>query len=269
MKRNTHFYSRKIHRYLGLILGVQFILWTAGGLYFSWSDMDQVHGDHHKKAAQLFYADLELISPSQVLNNIRHSKDMDSLISLQLIQISGKPVYQIVFTQQSVNSSHPHPRHIQLADAQTGALLPPLTKQEAVEQARLRYNGKANVEEVEYLTELNNHHEYRESPLPAYAITFDDASHTTVYVAAELGTVQKFRNNEWRLFDFLWMMHTMDYRTRDNFGNMLLRIFSMLGLVTIFSGFILYFFSSPTIRRFQRKTGFARLKPAISSENKP
>jgi hypothetical protein len=63
-------------------------------------------------------------------------------------------------------------------------------------------------------------------------------------VATELGTVQKFRNNKWRVFDFLWMMHTMDYEGRDNFGNILLKIFSIFGLITVLSGFLLFFISA-------------------------
>ena len=127
------------------------------------------------------------------------------------------------------------------ANAETGQLRGPLTKEEAVEVAQRRFNGEPKVKSVEYLTVTNSHHEYRENPLPAYAITFEHPSKTTVYVASELGTVQKFRNNKWRIFDFLWMMHTMDYEGRDNFGNILLRIFSVFGLLTVLSGFILVF----------------------------
>jgi hypothetical protein len=75
------------------------------------------------------------------------------------------------------------------------------------------------------------------------AVTFDDARHTTVYVSTELGTVQKFRNRPWRQFDFLWMLHTMDYAGRDNITNWLLRAFSILGLATVASGFTLFFVS--------------------------
>jgi uncharacterized iron-regulated membrane protein len=265
--KKTQYYSRKIHRYLGLFLGVQFIFWTAGGLYFSWSDMDQVHGDHQKKMPSLIPVEQVLVSPSQVLDNIRRTKEADSLISLQIIQLAGRPVYQIIFTTQDTRQpGHAHTRNVQLADARTGILLPALSEQEAIELAQARYNGGATVRQVEYLTETNNHHEYRENPLPAYAVTFNDASHTTVYVATELGTVQKFRNSQWRIFDFLWMLHTMDYQSRDNFGNLLLKIFSVLGLLTIFSGFLLYFASSPTIRRWQRRARNARPKPMLSPD---
>ena len=37
---------RKAHRYLGLFLGVQFILWTISGLYFSWTNIDEIRGEH-------------------------------------------------------------------------------------------------------------------------------------------------------------------------------------------------------------------------------
>ena len=63
---------------------------------------------------------------------------------------------------------------------------------------------------------------------------------TTVYVSAELGTVQTYRNNQWRVFDFLWMLHVMDYQNRDNINNWLLRLFSVIGLITIASGFLLF-----------------------------
>ena len=105
------------------------------------------------------------------------------------------------------------------------------------------FSDEAKVKSVEYLTTTNGHHEYRKEPLPAYAITFDHPSNTTVYVSTQLGTVQKFRNNKWRVFDVLWMLHTMDYQTRDHFGNWILRTFSVLGLVTVFSGFWLFWLS--------------------------
>lgn len=109
--------------------------------------------------------------------------------------------------------------------------------------AKSGYSGKGTVISVESLTETNGHHEYREAPLPAVAVTFDDPRGTTVYVATELGTVQKHRNRPWRRFDFLWMLHTMDYTGRDNITNWLLRIFSVFGLATVTSGFVLFFIS--------------------------
>lgn len=238
--------NRKIHRYLGLIIGIQFLCWTLGGLYFAYSDLDEIHGDHQRKHVLMKNYD-SLISPSSALATIRNVYTIDSLESLQLIELLGKPVYQIVYHHQHMG----HMQMVQLADARTGELLPPLTREQGIAVATQHFNIPAQVTKVEYLENTTDHHEYREKPLPAWAVTFNHPSNTTVYVSATLGTVQSFRNNKWRVFDFLWMLHTMDYQTRDNFGNILLRVFSILGLGTVLSGFVLFF---STLKKKRRST---------------
>ena len=248
MRKKWHLRIRRIHRYLGIILGIQFLMWTIGGLYFSWSNIDEIHGDFQKKEVPLLSSQFDLVSPKLVIENIRKIKRVDSLVDIRLVQILGTPFYQVIFISAE-NPLGKHHQTIQLADAITGALRNPLTKDEAVQVASQRFNGEPKVKSVEYLTSTNTHHEYRGSPLPAYAITFNHASNTVVYVASELGTVQKFRNSKWRIFDFLYMMHTMDYQSRDNFNNLLLRIFSLFGLVTVMSGFILFWASSKWFKK--------------------
>jgi uncharacterized iron-regulated membrane protein len=256
MAKSPHYYIRKSHRYLGVLLGIQFLLWTIGGLYFSWSNMDEVHGDFQKKHPPLLSSDVQLVSPSAVLDSIKAIHRIDSIVSIQLIDILGKPFYQVrcvtALKKPSVNPNEKHDAvHAMnhLADATTGTLREPLTKDEAVAVAAQHFNGTPEVLAIEYLTTTDKHHEYREQPLPAYAITFKHPNNTTVYVASELGIVQKFRNKPWRIFDFLWMLHTMDYEGRDNFGNLLLRIFSIFGLITVLSGFVLFFISSKFLRK--------------------
>ena len=249
MKRNWHFRIRKLHRYLGLVLGIQFLLWTTGGLYFSWSNMDEIHGDHHRHPAPALTTNM-LVSPTVVTEQLRGKHPELVVSSLQLIDLLGQAVYQVVYQEKAGNES---PKRVQLALATTGQWRTPLCESEAVALDKSRFSGIAAVEKVTYITSTNAHHEYRESPLPAYAIYFNHPSQTTVYVAAELGTVGKFRNEKWRVFDFLWMLHTMDYSTRDNFSNLLLRAFSVLGLVTILSGFTLFYVSSPSVRKARKK----------------
>lgn len=246
MAKNKHYYIRKTHRWLGVILGLQFMLWTMGGLYFSWSNMDEIHGDLLKKNTPLLPSTIKLVSPTGILDSIKRIHSIDSVVSIQLIEILGKPFYQIrcisAIHGQSL-AQHDLKTMNHLANAETGLLRSPLTEEEAIQVAKMKFIGDVGVKKVEYLSRTNGHHEYRENELPVYAITFEHPSKTTVYVASELGTIQKFRNDKWRIFDFLWMMHTMDYESRDNFGNLLLRLFSILGLATVLSGFVLFFIS--------------------------
>ncbi|GHA72995.1 PepSY domain-containing protein [Pontibacter akesuensis] len=254
MIKSKHYLIRKSHRYLGLFTGMQFIFWTLGGLYFSWSDIDEIHGDYQKKAPANFSAAMPLASPAAVLAQLPQA---DSVKSIKLVEVLGEPLYQVVYYRHKM-------AHTQLAEADSGQLRMPLTEQEAIKMALDRFAEPVQVAQVELLTEgkVGRHHEYRESPLPAYAVTMQHPTNTTVYVAAERGEVISFRNNKWRLFDFLWMLHTMDYEGRDNFGNVLLRLFSVVGLVTVLSGFALYFVS---FRGGRRRKKAAASRPKVAS----
>lgn len=247
--RTVHRTIRRWHRYLGVLLGIQFLFWTLGGLYFSWTDIDEIHGDFQRKPVPRLTGAVHLVSPDSVLGRLNHQ--IDSLQSLQLTTILQRPFWSIAY--YSGNS-----RHTVLADAQTGVARAAIDKEEAVAIARESFNGDGALQSVAYLTTTGSHHEYRGKPLPAWAVTFSRPENTTVYVSADYGKVESFRTNKWRVFDFLWMMHTMDYQQRDNFNNWLLRAFSLFGLATIFSGFALFWVS-----RKKKKGGVAGSGKAV------
>lgn len=236
MKKPSIYHYRKIHRYLGLIIGIQFIFWTLGGLFFAWSDIDQIHGDPNRKSEPLISKFDNWTNPSDVFQNISLDTPIDSLISFNTINFLEHPYYQIRF----ISSTE---QRIALVDVNTGVVRSPLNKKEAEDVAISGFTPKSEILSTTYLTSnmVGKHHEYRGQPLPAFAIKFLHKSGSTVYVSTEFGTITTLRNSNWRIFDFMWMMHTMDYNSRDNFGNILLRAFSILGLITILSGFTLFF----------------------------
>ncbi|MDC6365402.1 PepSY domain-containing protein [Muricauda sp. AC10] len=240
-KRQFIQFNRKWHRYLGVILGVQFFLWTLGGLYFSWTNIDEIRGDNLKKKQFLSSLPDSIVPPTQFLNLGDIPKG--GIQSIALTTILEKPVYRVTYTVEKS-------KKVKLFDAVSGKQKLPLTGQEAVQLAKESLTVKAAMEKVEFLTESGKHHEYRGRPLPVYAITFAKPANTTIYVSPEYGNVQTYRNNQWRAFDFLWMLHTMDYEGRDNFNNLLLRAFALFGLFTILSGFTLFVLTS---KRFSRK----------------
>lgn len=232
---------RKSHRYLGLVLGIQFLFWTVGGLYFSWTKIEEIRGENLRRKESL-------IDPAQFkasLADIIQSLQIDSLVKVDVASILGTPHYQLTILKDDK-------RQVLLANTRTGEIRNPINQTEAIQIASNAFLQPVTVKNVSYLTTALGHHEYWEKPLPAYAVTLNHPTNTTVYVSANLGTVQSFRNNQWRIFDFLWMLHVMDFKNRDNINNWLLRVFSAFGLVTIFSGFALYIVSSRSLNRRHR-----------------
>ncbi|WP_108246933.1 hypothetical protein [Muricauda brasiliensis] len=228
VKRTTAIKIRKAHRYLGIFLGIQFIMWTASGLYFSWTDIDEIHGDHFRNMDYEPTAFDGLIGFSEVGLPVKIS-------SLSLKEIAGKPYYWI-------NNKF-------LVDAKTGNPKEGISKEEALAVAEREMSSELKIKEVEILNETDRHHEYREKKLPAYVISYDSPENIKAYVSVANGSFQTVRHRDWRWFDFLWMTHTMDYEGRDDFNTTVLRAFSLLGLITVLSGFLLWFTSSPTMRK--------------------
>ena len=80
--------------------------------------------------------------------------------------------------------------------------------------------------------------EYR-GALPAWRVDFDDGANRALYVAADTGAVTARRSTLWRVYDFLWGLHIMDWRAHEDFNSWLLVIATALGLVIIVSGIVL------------------------------
>ncbi len=260
---------RQLHRYLGLFIGIQFVLWTVGGLYFSWTDIDAIHGDHWLKPNAPLTAEHPLVAPSVVVDHIRATEPVDSLAGLELLNVLGAPVYRLQYVTHGADGKSV--RKSQLAWARTGELRGPVGREEAVKVAQAGMAHEAPVRSVEQVTTENvgKHHEYREQPLPAWAITFEHPSSPTLYVPAEKGQVLRVRTQEWRAFDFLWMLHTMDYEGRDDFNNLLLRAVSVLGLLTIFSGFLHFLLTSRAFWSLVRPRAARSRREALPAAREP
>lgn len=242
--KGRSYYIRKAHRYLGVFIGIQFLLWTLGGLYFSWTVLDEIHGDHLRHELAMPDASQIKMSPQEVIAANQSEGDAPDLTKFRIVSVMGEPHYSIVYGKGDTARTI-------MAHTVTGKPRGPITEDEGTVIARGGMHERTDVEAVEYITKemMNGHHEYREKPLPAWAITFKHPESVTVYVGANDGQIHAVRTNAWRAFDFLWMLHTMDFSGRDNINNYVLRGFSILGILTVLSGFLLFFVSSKTIRR--------------------
>ena len=79
-----------------------------------------------------------------------------------------------------------------------------------------------------------------------------DAENTHVYVEANTGRITAVRNGTWRLYDFFWGLHIMDWKNHENFNTPWLLAFAIGGLILGIAGTILLFIRWPFRRR--RKT---------------
>ncbi|MEL6111252.1 MAG: PepSY-associated TM helix domain-containing protein [Pseudomonadota bacterium] len=210
----------QLHRWVGLLLGLQVMLWMLSGVIMTWIPFPLVKS---KPTTALVYpAELSVqvyASPGGILAQTPGATQ----ISLQTFQ--GKPVY----VTEGNNQDH-------LFDAISGKKISPLRKDQALAVANADYAGDAPVRHVRLMTKTPG--EFR-GKTPVWQVEFRDPNATRLYISPFTGEVLTRRNNYWRLFDFFWMLHIMDYEEREDFNNPLLRIAAGLGLVFALSGLIL------------------------------
>jgi uncharacterized iron-regulated membrane protein len=217
---------RQLHRWLGLLIAAQLLLWVIGGLVMSVLRLEEVKGEDRiaQRPVEPLAAE-GLLAPAQVVG--AHGAPVGSLV---LVMLDGRPVYRLKAGTESL-----------LVDARSGAHLSPLPREFAERLARADYAGPAAVAGVDWVDAPGI--EYRERALPLWRVRFADDRATAVYVSPATGEVVARRNDLWRLFDFVWMFHIMDYEGREDFNHPLLIATAASALLFLVTGLVMLVFS--------------------------
>jgi len=215
---------RTVHLWLSLLLSVQLLAWFGSGLVMSILPIDEVHGDHLRAPIPHINWQLATLSPAQL-------SVQSGMLSIR--QRGDMPVYQL----------HQGSK-IQFFSALDGNELSPLTEPELRTLAQAAYSGSGSLQHAQLIKELPL--EARGLPTPVWQVQFKDTDNTVFYLEPTLGQLLRVRSDNWRIFDFVWMLHIMDYDQRDNFNHALLIASSALALLFTLSGLVLLVF---TLRR--------------------
>jgi len=226
----------RIHKWLALIVGIQIVLWIAGGVVMSVLPLERVRGEHHMAEPEaLTLRPAELITPQDALDALDRT---GGALEVRLQAWQGRPVYNVYDANWSSV----------LVDAVTGERLTPVSRETAIEIAQADYAGDPDIAAVEYFEEPT--WEYRR-PGAAWRISFADGEGTRIYVSPNSGLVTARRNDNWRVFDFFWMLHIMDYKEREDFNHPLLISASIFALVTVLAGLLLLVLRMQRLMRAQ------------------
>lgn len=228
---------RKLHRWLALIVGIQLFIWTASGLYMTAMPLYMVHGKH-------------LISKveEQPIGNTQQFFSISSIsalhpdaISIELKNLANKPLYLVTTGTEKY-----------IYNALTGKLKQPVSEQKAQQIAKDRYTGQAEISSVIKIEDPAQAPEIGGRATPIWQVNFDDLVNTSIYVSTSVEKVETVRSDIWRVFDFFWMLHIMDYSERENFNNPLVIFMSTLGCFIGLSGILLFVSGWQKSKRFLR-----------------
>jgi len=208
---------RNIHKYLSFFISLQLLLWTVSGIYFSFNKIELVRGEQYRLPSS-FSLNLD-----QLKGNFENISNFDVVNRVD---------------QQILIISDPSGRKYLDSNGNPVSML-------TVEQAKLtvKENSILNPIDVFLIDQDRNGSEYRGRELPLYQVLSlnKDQKSINVYVNPYSGKIVAIRSLQWKIWDLMWGFHIMDWQTRDNINNFLLKVFSILALISSVSGVLLFF----------------------------
>lgn len=215
-------FFRKFHKWVGLIIGIQVLFWAAGGFVMTFFDIEEVRGEHTMAQQEPFTLNQPVVvTAQQAISQIDFEPE-----TITLKGLLGEPVWVAGNQEQQA-----------IIDATTGEKLSPLDESLARQVALADFTGDGELAELNLISEELG--EVRGKGLPIWQAQFNDSDNTRVYISPQNGEVVARRNDTWRVFDFFWMLHIMDYKNRTDFNHPLVVFAALLALFMTLSGLYL------------------------------
>ena len=206
---------RTFHKYLSLAISIQLLLWTVSGIYFAFNKIELIRGEQFFLNEDVSNLDLTEIKGTFNTKSINIVKRLDKWI----LRLEGET--QVYYR------------------ALNGEELMELNELEAIEIVRQK-TSLIPLKAVK-INSQSRGSEFRGRKLPLYKVSTESEDNINVYVGAMSGEIAAIRSDSWRTWDFMWGAHIIDYRDRDNIDNFLLKVLSILALISALSGIALFF----------------------------
>ncbi|WP_109354897.1 PepSY domain-containing protein [Sphingorhabdus sp. EL138] len=214
------------HVWLGWLIGVPIILWTASGLLMVSQPIETVRGNHLRSEQPA----LDPIIPVAPVLEGRKAKD------LTLQQNVQGPYWVISYADGGKRR----------ADPVTGKLLPPIAAAEASALAIAARSDVTAIQSVAKYAADKAPSDLRRDR-PSWQVVFEDDAR--FYIDADTGELLAVRTKFWRVFDFMWGLHIMDLQTREDTSHPILIGSAVLALFSSILGFVLLFTRGARKRR--------------------
>jgi hypothetical protein len=206
---------RRLHIWLAWIVGVPLLIWTASGLWMVARPIEEVRGTHLRAPAPVLPPLSALVAPG--------GRPIGSLL---LAPQNGRALWIATFADGGAAR----------ADPANGRWLPPVDETEARALARTGLLHPAAIRSVQRSPADRPPLDLRRAR-PAWTVEFADG--VRVHLDADTGAVLAIRTRQWRLFDWMWGVHIMDLKGRENTSHPILIAAAALTLLATVLGLML------------------------------
>jgi uncharacterized iron-regulated membrane protein len=207
------------HVWLGWLVGVPIVMWTATGLFMVAKPIEEVRGEH----LRLPIEDVPLVIEGSELAT------EDAQLRQMTVQMQDGRAVAVLTSLDGATTR---------VDVVTGAPLPTLTAEDARALVATRIVGGDTVRSVKQFEADDVPFDFRR-PVAVWQVALENGTH--VYIGRDTGNIEAVRTSWWRWFDFMWGLHIMDISEREDTSHPFLILFASLSLIGALIGCILMF----------------------------
>lgn len=213
-------------------------------------DIDYIHGD-------------TLVSNESPNINVDH---VNYSIKQLLVDHPQASKIELGFLLKDVVYRFTINKELRVVAAKNGQQLSPINKELAIKIAKENFANKTiEISNIQLIKsdppkELSGRH------LPVWRIDFDDFASSSFYISTNLGQLVTKRHSFWRVFDWMFSFHVMDYIDEEA-DNKLLLFFTVLALLASIFGLILTYFRLAPKHNKQMRPKNKKLKKLNRAEH--
>ncbi|MBL4787979.1 MAG: PepSY domain-containing protein [Kordiimonadaceae bacterium] len=224
----------KLHNWVGLVIGIQFLFWTVGGTVMTVLPLDLVRGELStaKQSSVVMSADQ--------ITDIVKSVGWDNVASVRGIRIGNGEYAEVRSLSGRVEvRSLTNPSAVFSPDAK--ALVTEVAEADFFWRGAEAGDASGYAKAISAELLIDEPGDFRRE-LPVWQVKLDDPDGTIIYVSPKNYRVVTRRNDYWRFFDFFWMLHILDFDERSDINNWLIITASISATLFMFTGVILLYF---------------------------
>jgi uncharacterized iron-regulated membrane protein len=217
--------SIQLHKWIGLVVGLQVLFWVLGGLIMTALPIEKVRGEHHIGYAAKPVLPADALLPLAELAR----RDGGELAEARLRSTPNGPVW--VLTSPTGRESW--------YDARTGGEIREVTEAQVRQAAVRAYAGPGRLQSVSLLDQAPVESGSEGS---IWRASFADREGSTLYLDPFTADVVSRRSDLWRFYDFFYRLHIMNFGPAETYNHPLIVFTTAVTLVIVITGFILLWF---------------------------
>lgn len=208
------------HRYGGLLILAQVMVWSVGGLAIFLLDFSDLYVFKDPRPVPLSQAKLSLVTIEQT---VKKHYPKATITALTVRNVGG----QVFYTLQLL----PPTRQVLLNNQ--GQFINAIPEKLIRMLAEENYKGDGLFKRVELLNRSSGNYV---SSIPVYRATFTDEQKTEMYFDPKTGQLLAKRRWPWRIYNKMWEWHLMKYTADDRLNKWLLLGFALLTIGVSITG---------------------------------